>query len=26
VIQHSWNLTDYPGAWPPAEEGAAQDQ
>jgi len=20
VIQHAWNLTDYPGAWPPAEE------
>jgi hypothetical protein len=19
VIQHSWNLTDYPSAWPPAE-------
>jgi hypothetical protein len=27
VIQHAWNLTDYPSAWPAAAgEGAAQDQ
>jgi hypothetical protein len=27
VIQHAWNLTDYPSAWPAAEEeGAAQGQ
>lgn len=26
VIQHAWNLIDYPGAWPPAEEGTAQDK
>lgn len=26
VIQHSWNLVDYPSAWPPAEEDSNQDQ
>ena len=26
VIQHAWNLTDYPGAWPPLNEDAVRDQ
>lgn len=25
VIQHSWNLTDYPSAWPPVEDETPQE-